>query len=57
MTVNYQSSLMMRIIQLFAEQDVVSLHRTLLDTMNSVATREATTRGEEQIGIVRGKTR
>jgi hypothetical protein len=46
---------MMRIIQSFAKQDVVSLHRTLLDTMNSIATWEAATRGEEQIGVVRGK--
>jgi hypothetical protein len=48
---------MMRIIQSLAEQNVVSLHRALFDAMDGIATREAMTRKEEQIGIIRGQTR
>jgi hypothetical protein len=33
----------------------VSLHRTLFDMMNGVATREAIARGEEQVGIIGGQ--
>jgi hypothetical protein len=44
---------MMRIIQPFTKQDMISLHRTLLDTMKSGMTYKATTSAEEKIGVIR----
>jgi hypothetical protein len=47
----------MRVVQLFAEQDVLSLHRTLLDVMESDKTDEVTTCTKGEVSIVRTKMR
>jgi hypothetical protein len=46
----------MRVVQLFTEQDVMSLHRTLLDTMESGTTDKATTSTKEEVSVVRRET-
>jgi hypothetical protein len=47
----------MRVVQSFTEQDMMSFHRTLLDTMKSGTTYKATTSAEEKISVVRRKMR
>jgi hypothetical protein len=47
----------MRVIQSLTEQDVMFLHRTLLDAMESGTTDEAMTSTEEEVSVVRRETR
>jgi hypothetical protein len=47
---------MMGIVQLFTEQNVRSLHRTLLDLVKSGMAHEAMTHAEEQVGVVGRQT-
>jgi hypothetical protein len=48
---------MMRIIQSFTKQDMVSFYTTLLDAMKSSMANKATSSTEEQIGVIWQKTR
>jgi hypothetical protein len=48
---------MMGIIQMFTKQDMMPLHRALLDAMESSAAYKASTHTEEQIGVVQGESR
>jgi hypothetical protein len=43
----------MRVIQPFTEQDVMSLHRTLLNVMEGGMTDEAMTSTEDEVSVVR----
>jgi hypothetical protein len=47
----------MRIIQPLKKQDVMPLHRALLDTMKGSMTDEATTSTEEEVSVIRRETR
>jgi hypothetical protein len=47
---------MMRVVQPFTEQDVMSLHRTLLYAMEGSTADEATTSTKEEISVVRRET-
>jgi hypothetical protein len=42
----------MRVIQPFTEQDMMSLHRTLLDAMEGSMTNESMTSTEEEVSII-----
>jgi hypothetical protein len=46
----------MRVIQPLTEQNVMSLHRTLLDVMKGCTIDEETTSIEEEVSIVRRET-
>jgi hypothetical protein len=47
----------MRVVQTFAEQDMVTFYLALLYTMNGIATRETTTSTKERVFIIRGEVR
>jgi hypothetical protein len=48
---------MMGIIQTFTKQDMMPLHRALLNMMESSAAYKVLTCTEEQIGVVQGELR